>query len=152
MTAHRRNLFPRRPRFRGFTLLEAMLATVIIGLGVVAMCQLLATGTMSNLEGADLTTGVNLARNVREKCLNIKFANMPALNGTTYNPAIDSTGAAVSGISNWTQSLAVTAVDPNRLTLAITDPSPDAIRATVTVNHNGRKVCDLSWYMFQPTP
>ena len=142
----------RRTRARGFTLLEAMLATVIIGLGVVAMSQLLATGTMSNLEGAELTTGVNLARNVREKCLNVKFANMPALNGTTYNPAIDSTGASITGITNWTQAIAVTPVDPNRLTLNITDASPDAIRATVTVSHNGKKVCDLSWYMFEPTP
>jgi prepilin-type N-terminal cleavage/methylation domain-containing protein len=141
-----------RSRARGFTLLEAMLATVIIGVGVCAMVQLLATGTMSNLEGAELTTGMNLARNVREKCLSINFANMTALNGTVYNPAIDSTGASVSGISNWTQTVSVTPVDPDRLTLSITDSSPSAIRATVTVKHNGNKVYDLSWYMFLPTP
>ena len=55
-----------RRRNRGFTLIEAAMTTVIIGVGFVAMLQLLATGTASNIEGAQTTTGINLAKNVRE--------------------------------------------------------------------------------------
>jgi len=55
----------RRAR-RGFTLIEAALTTVIIGVGVMSMMQLLAAGTASNLGSAELTTGINLAKNIRE--------------------------------------------------------------------------------------
>jgi prepilin-type N-terminal cleavage/methylation domain-containing protein len=58
---------------RGFTLIEAAMVTVIIGVGVVAMLQLLAAGTVSNSEGTELTTGINLANNVREMSLALAF-------------------------------------------------------------------------------
>src|SRR3954466_8404545 len=51
---------------RGFTLMEASLVTVVIGVGVVAMLQLLATGTMVNGYSNEQTTAGNLANNVHE--------------------------------------------------------------------------------------
>ena len=48
-----------------------------------------------------------------------------ALNGKTYNPVIDSQGKAVSGYEGWTQVVSVHPVDPNRITLEITDSSPE---------------------------
>jgi prepilin-type N-terminal cleavage/methylation domain-containing protein len=58
---------------RGFTLIEAAMVTVIIGVGVVAMLQLLAAGTVSNSEGTELTTAINLANNVREMSLGLAY-------------------------------------------------------------------------------
>ena len=55
-----------RPRRSGFTLIEASLTTVIIGVGVVAMMQLLAVGTMSNISSFEQTTGVNVTKSVSE--------------------------------------------------------------------------------------
>lgn len=55
-----------RRRAAGFTLIEAALAIVIVGVGVTALLELLTAGTMSNLAGAELTTAVNLANNVHE--------------------------------------------------------------------------------------
>ena len=63
----------RRPRRRGFTLIEAAMVTVIIGLGVVGMLELLAAGTVSNSEGTELTTAINLANNVRELSLGLAY-------------------------------------------------------------------------------
>jgi Tfp pilus assembly protein PilV len=65
---------PARPaRRRGFTLIEAAMVTVIIGLGVVGMLELLAAGTVSNSEGTELTTAINLANNVRELSLGLAY-------------------------------------------------------------------------------
>ena len=63
----------RPARRRGFTLIEAAMVTVIIGLGVVGMLELLAAGTVSNSEGTELTTAINLANNVRELSLGLAY-------------------------------------------------------------------------------
>src|SRR5256885_5915585 len=55
-----------RARRRGFTLMEASLVTVVIGVGIVAMLQLLASGTMVNGYSNEQTAAVNLANNIHE--------------------------------------------------------------------------------------
>src|SRR4051812_17096804 len=67
---------PRAARSRrGFTLIEAAMVTVIVGVGVVGMLELLAAGTMSNTKGTELTTAINLANNVREITLGLQFVD-----------------------------------------------------------------------------
>src|SRR5215212_1266942 len=68
---------------RGFTLIEAAMVTVIIGIGVVGMLELLAAGTLSNSKGTELTTAINLANNVREISLGLAFAD--PVNPTQWN-------------------------------------------------------------------
>src|SRR3954464_7596698 len=106
----------RRPRRRGFTLIEAALTTTIIGVGVVSMLQLLAAGTVSNIDGAKQTTGVNLARNIREMSLQYTFDQVRSLNAHTLKPAVDSQGNSISEMSDWSQSITVDQVDPKNLT------------------------------------
>jgi hypothetical protein len=132
----------------GFTLIEAALTTVVIGVGFVAMLQLLATGTISNVKGASLTTGVNLAKNIRESTLRLPFASLPALNNETFSPPIDSRGEVLSQMEGWEQRIRVRAVQPEELTLEIVDSTPDALRVTVTVWHHQRQICELSWFAF----
>jgi hypothetical protein len=71
-----KNLVGRRgfaPR-RGFTLVEAALTTMIVGLGTVAMMGLLTTGTNSNQTAANLTVAINLADDIHELCDRLPFA------------------------------------------------------------------------------
>lgn len=124
----------------------------IVGVGVVAALQLVATGTAANVDGAAGTTGVNLARNVREMTLGLSFAQTRALNGGTFNPPIDSRGITLSDFPEWTQAVTVRSVSPDRLTLNTIDASPTAVRVTVSVSRNGQHVTDLSWYRFRPGP
>ena len=149
-TNSRRTLRPTSAR--GFTLLEASLATMIVGVAFVAVLQLLAAGTVANLSSADLTTGINLAKNIRELTLQSKYVNLPTYNGTSYNPPHDSRGTSITDLDGWRQTIAVQSVDPNRLTTNIVDATPAAVRITATVSHNEQKVCDLSWYAFDATP
>lgn len=136
----------------GFTLLEASLATMIVGVAFTAVLQLLAAGTVANMDSADLTTGVNLARNIRELTLQAKYTDLPTYNSASYNPPHDSRGNSIDALEGWSQVIAVQAVDPARVTTNIVDATPAAIRISVTVNHNNKKVCDLSWYCFDGKP
>ena|SRR5437773_11918733 len=137
---------------RGFTLIEAMLTTIIVGVAFTAMLQLLAVGTVNNINASQLTTGVSLARNVRELTLNTAYANLPALNNASYSPPKDSRGVAVTTLNGWQQKITVKSVNPDNIQQDIVDTTPAAVRVSVLVNHNNQKVCDLSWYVFDGRP
>jgi len=140
---------PRRQR-RGFTLIEASMTTVIVGIGVLALMELLASGTVSNIRGTEMTTGVNLAKNIRELALQKTFAELPAMNNVSRKPPIDSRGEELTDMSEWQQEIKVESVDPSLLTTPLPAATPQALRITATINRNGRKVCDLQWFSFAP--
>lgn len=148
-------MFTRRknpPRRSGFTLIEASLTTVIIGVGVVAMMQLLATGTMSNIASFEQTTGVNVSKAIREITVQQTMAQVIAMNGAIHDPPWNSQGQPMNDLTGWKQTIAVQSVNRDKLTQNIVDANPSAVRVTVTVTHNGMYVCDMSWYTFTKTP
>ena len=160
----------RPPRRRGFTLLETGLATIIIGVGVTALVQLLAKGTISNMNGADLTTAVNLANNIHELTYGLTFvdpahptnwgvesgetlatySHLDDFNNQTFSPPIDARRQSLSNYSNWSQSVTVTKVDINRLATAVpnTTTMPSA-RVTVSISHFGSVVYTENWLITQ---
>jgi prepilin-type N-terminal cleavage/methylation domain-containing protein len=141
-----------QPRRRGFTLIEAAMTTMIVGIGVAATLQLLAAGTAANVDGTKTTTGVHFAKAIRELTIKSSFDEVRAMDNRVHNPPVDSRGMNVADFGNWTQTIDVQAVEPDRLTLNVVDPTPDAVRVTVRVTANGENVCELSWYRFRPTP
>lgn len=145
-TSPRRDRRGTRGRHRGFTLIEAALTTVIIGVGFTGMLELLAAGTSANVQSCQKTTAVNLARNIREMSLKVPYAQLPALNGQSHSPPVDSCGTVLAGFDGWTQSIQVKSVNPASVTTDIDDPEPLAVRVTVTVAHNGEEACKVSWY------
>jgi type II secretory pathway pseudopilin PulG len=158
-------------RASGFTLLEASLVTVIIGVGVVGMLQLLASGTAANADGAELSMGMNLARNVREMSLSLSFTDpttptrwgldsgeslsalsfddLNDLDGATFSPPLDARKQRLNDLTTWSQTVTVQTVSPDWLTLDVTRGTEPAARVTVIVQHHGHEVCRLSWYAFE---
>lgn len=139
-------------RRRGFTLIEAALTTIIIGVGVVAMLQLLAAGTVANVDGATQTTGMNLARNIREMAMQYSFDQVRTLNGETLKPAVDSQGTSIAEMDDWSQSIRVEQVDPKDLNRTTNVGTAVAVRVTVSVLRRTDKICDLCWYQFHASP
>ncbi len=159
----------------GFTLIEAALVTTIISFGVLAMLQLLAVGTVSNNEGAEMSTAINLAKGVRELMVGMPIAD-PAtpthwgseageslsgakpyndiddFDGKTYNPPIDARRKSVVEFADWTQTIKVQTVDPNLLTSTVPNGTTASVRVTVTVTHNLKTVTSYSWVAFDAVP
>jgi len=169
------NSFTRPCVRRGFTLMETGLATIIIGLSVMSVMELLAKGTISNYDGAQQTTAINLAKNIREMCLDLHFtdpvtpnnwgldagesASNPStindlndLDGLSFCPPLDSRKVPIAGWTDWTQSIVVHSVDPNRLTLDVPDGTTPANRITVTISHKGQALYTMTWYAFDAAP
>src|SRR5690606_33999907 len=109
---------PRRLR-RGFTLIEAAIVLVIVGVGTVAMLQLLAAGSMANTESHELTTGLNLARSIREMTQSMTYQQVLALNGKTWSPPVDAIGQPQRDFPGWEQAVTIYKVDPNYIALTV---------------------------------
>lgn len=130
---------------RGFTLIEAAIVTVIVGVGTVAMIQLLAAGSMANGDAHELTTGMNLANNVREMTQTMSFEQVLALNNTTYAVAVDAMGQPVTALSGWSQKVQVMRVVENAVSVTTSAPDSNIARVTVRALHNGRQVAEINW-------
>jgi carbamoylphosphate synthase large subunit len=130
--------------------MEAALTTMIVGVGTVSILQLLASGTVTNINACELTTGSNVAKDLHEAMLQKTYAQVLAMNATSYQPPWDSRSQAISTLPDWQQAVTVQPVSADNLTQSIIDANPDAVRITVTVAHNSREVCSTSWYSFKP--
>ena len=156
---------------RGFTLIEAAMVTVIIGVGVVGMLELLAAGTMSNTKGTELTTAINLANNIREVTLGMQFVDpeqptiwstkeattaayddVKDLDGCEFSPPLDVRRQPIASYVNWKQVIRVDTVDPNNVKLALTtkDAREVTARVTVTIQHQNADVYTMSWLAVAP--
>jgi prepilin-type N-terminal cleavage/methylation domain-containing protein len=126
---------------RGFTLIEASITMVIVGVGCLGMLKLMAAGTMANADSAELTTAMMLANNVREATqtgTNFSFtspsspthwgresgetANTPSTwddlddwDGAKITPAVDARNQPMTQYANWEQDVTIESMDPDRI-------------------------------------
>ena len=128
------------------------MVTVIIGVGVVGMLELLAAGTLSNTKGTELTTAINLANNVREISLGLAFADpqqpdvwntkeatvaqyddIKDLDGESWCPPRDVRKQEIISYNNWRQTIKVETVDPNDVKSDPRPRDPKEVTARITV-------------------
>src|SRR5688572_17629287 len=165
---------PRRPlrrhvatcimRRAAFTLIEAALATVIVGVGLLAMVQLMGSLTTQNQAAHQMTTARLLASNVQEAMAGLRF-NDPAYSSTyfgpepgetlpfyndvddfdtrTFSPPIDATRQPVLELRQYSQEVSVWPVHANQLNVNTNPATPDipktastgAVRVLVKVHY-----------------
>jgi prepilin-type N-terminal cleavage/methylation domain-containing protein len=133
---------------RGFTLLESALATVIVGVGIVATMQLFAACSMDNRTAAQMSTAVMLANNVHEAMLGaeVTFADpgsahkyfgpepgealptyddLDDFDGCSLNPPINSLRQPIPELPEYTQVVSVWPVYTNKLSVNSSESNPD---------------------------
>ena len=168
--ANRKSQIANRKCRGGFTLVEAAIVTVIVGVGTVAVLQLLTSGTMSNAESAELTTGLNMANDIKEMSRGLAFADpttpthwgaetgettisayddVDDLDGVSFSPPIDARRQTLSAYTRWKQSITVETVLPSQISSATTKGAQPLNRITVKVLKNDNEVCQLSWLVAQ---
>lgn len=149
----RRFYGPRRPA--GFTLIEVSLAMVIVGVGIVAMMQLLAVCTTQNRAGGEITVATLLAENIRETMAGLPltdpifghgtfgaesgqslaaYDDVDDFDGQSFNPPIDAFRNPIPELSNYTQIVSVDPVQPTQLSNAVSKSTfTGAVRVRVKV-------------------
>src|SRR5687768_13643245 len=130
--AHRTVVRP--DRRRGFTLMEASLAVLIVGVGFVAVMELFGACTMENQKSTQMTTAQMLAANVQEMMTGLAFKDpfyatstwfaepgeteltwndLDDFDGAIFTPPLDSMRVKIPELSKYTQVITVMPVDPN---------------------------------------
>ena len=149
----------RRARARGgYSLIETALATIIVGVGVVALMQLFASCTKQNQLGANMTTALLLAQNVQEAMADLPFRDprgtgfgreetgtgadahkdfndVDDFHDWTSAPGapIDATRERLAGLAGYAQAVSVERINPNQLSSVL--PGDDAVRVTVRITY-----------------
>ena len=138
-----------RDRRRGFTLMEAAIVTAIVGIGIVAMMELLAAGTMANTQSSELTTAMGLASNIHERAIATPYDQLfTEFNDFSRSPPVNAKKDQISGMTGWQQVVDVLYVDPDNVRSFVPDSQPTPItRVIVQINRNGRPVYATSWLM-----
>jgi len=158
----------RKRRFgKGFTLVEAAMAAGILGLGVVSLMALCGACTRATDGGGQLSQAVFLAQEVREWTLNLPLSdpdptdagNPPGpdgyadhespddlddLMGVTYSPPRGGNGQALADKAGWSQSVALSWVDPVSLT-PVAPGGSDAVQVDVSISFQSRPVFSTGW-------
>ena len=158
----------RRRRRDGFTLIEALVAAGIVGLGLTALLTAVMSGTQANAAGRRLTQAALLAREIREWTLKLPFSdldpgdqgNPPGSDGTspqvfvddlddlmgvTYDPPRDGQGYPVADMAGWSQTMTLTWREPTDLATPVSPGSTDIIHVQVDVACRGEPVLTTGW-------
>ena len=136
------------------------------------MLELLGAGTLANNEGAELTTAMNLAGNIRECMTGLRYSDattpthwgaeagetsvglyndLDDFDGKSFSPPIDARRQSLGATySTWNQQVKVESVKPDNLQttmnhLTLTPDLRPTCRCTVTINHNGKLVYTQTW-------
>jgi type II secretory pathway pseudopilin PulG len=143
----------RSHRARGFTLIEAALATIIVGVGVVSTMRLFASCTQQNIAATQMSSAQMLAGNIHEAIVGLPFADptfahkyfgpepgetlatfndIDDFDGSSFNPPIDSMRNKIPSLSQYTQVVTVLPVWTNQLSSNSNESSLDISKTTYT--------------------
>ena len=75
---------------RGFTLIEALVATLVLTIGLLAMAELLAVSLRMHQLGRNSTTATRLAQDKFEEMMKMNFNTNPAISPVTCASALAS--------------------------------------------------------------
>jgi prepilin-type N-terminal cleavage/methylation domain-containing protein len=155
---------------RGFTLIEVLIATVLIGLAIAALVGANASFTMANSAGSDLSTAEFLAEQIRELTAMLPVSDPDSTSWVSFGPEesslaeyddvddfhgfdstalgapIDAKRTPLTDLANFSQVVTVEKVNPSNFDEVwdVTSNSP-FVRVTVQVRKNGQPVSSTSW-------
>ncbi len=153
---------------KGFTLLEILMTTVLLGMGITALMAGMASTANVNSSGSEITQAVLLAQDIREWTMNLPFhdpdptqaANPPGPDGSspqtlvddvddlmnvTFSPPRNSHGEILSDMDDWSETITLTwrsLADPTQI---VTPGSSTVMNINVTISHYGQEVLSSSW-------
>ncbi len=151
----------------GFTLLEVMFASMLIGLAIAALAVTSSAYTIVNGAGIDLSTAEFLVEEIRELTAPLPAVDPAGVSGTcgpdagestlalfddvddfdgqTISPPIDVDRTAMTEFAAFSQQITVQNITASNLTQTVADHSTDLYRITVTITKNNSPITSTSW-------
>ncbi len=132
-------------RRSGFTLIETLFASLLLGLVIAALAAASGSFTMANGYGVDLSTAEFLIEEVRERTANVDVDTLLAsYDGQTFSPPVDVSGADMTDFGQFGQQVEIDYVASGDFANTVTGPT-DFVRVTVTVTKGSQPISSTSW-------
>ncbi|MDH7598767.1 MAG: prepilin-type N-terminal cleavage/methylation domain-containing protein [Sedimentisphaerales bacterium] len=151
---------------RGFTLIEVLMAVIIIGLAIAGLVGANRAYTMANGTGWDLTRSEFLIEQIRELTMTLPVADpqsgqitfgpesgetlasyddLDDLDGCLFDPPIDARRNRLTYMAGLGQMITVCNVDPKDLDKIVADHGSDFVRITVQIIKAGKVIDSCTW-------
>jgi type II secretory pathway pseudopilin PulG len=162
MNAHEQNF---RNRRRGFTIVEATLSTLIMGITLAAALQTAATSSVTQYKASERATSQFLANSFLNDILSLSYEetgvalfgveagetslskvnydDVDDFHGWSESPPQDRTGVVIAGMTGWRRTVAVQWVTPAN-TNVVSASETGLKKITVTILHNSTVVATRS--------
>ena len=128
----------------GFTLIEVLVATILVGLAIASLVGANISFSQANGAGSDLSTAEFLVGQIRERMAMMNYSNLQSLDDAVFSPPIGVDGQQLSGFSSFSQQVTVENVSPSNFEQVVTDGSSDFVRITVEVSQNNKTLSSTS--------
>ncbi len=160
---------------KGFSLIEVLIATVLVGLAIAALVAANGSFSMANVAGADLSTAEFLVEQIRELTTMLPVVD-PALpagalvtvlgpeagendvtayddvddfdgfNSAPLGAPISAQGTLLTNLAAFSQQVTVQKLNPSNFDDAwADDATSNFVRITVEIRENGRPISSASW-------
>jgi prepilin-type N-terminal cleavage/methylation domain-containing protein len=153
----------------GFSLIEVMIAVVLVGLSITALAVATGSFTMANGAGADLSTAEFLVEQIRELTTLLRVAEQSGtgtagwttfgpeegslasyddvddFDNATFSPPINASRGTLNDLAGFSQQVTVQNISDTNFDTVVTDRSSSFVRVTVSVYQGGQLITSTSW-------
>jgi len=132
----------------GFSLIEALIAAILIGLVVASLVAANIAFTKANAAGTDLSTAEFLIEQIRERSISVNYDDLYGLehfDGVTFSPPINADGESLNAFAAFSEQITVENISKNDFEQVVLFDSSSFIRITAKVSLNSREISSASW-------
>jgi len=149
----------------GFTLVEVLIATILVGLAIASLVVANISLTRANGVGADLSTAEFLIEQFRElstllsvidpntgtgyfgseEAVLADYDDLDDFDGKSFSPPINTNREALQSFAAFSQQIMVENVDGANFENTVADHSSNFVRVTVRIFLNSREISSTSW-------
>ncbi len=149
----------------GFTLVEVLIATILVGLAIASLIGANISLTRANGVGADLSTAEFLIEQFRElttlvgvidpetgtgyfgseEAVLADYDDLDDFDGKSFSPPINTNREALHSFAAFSQQITVENVDGANFENTVANHNSNFVRVTVRILLNSREISSTSW-------
>ena len=154
----------------GFTLIEVLIAIILIGLGILSLISANGAFTQANEAGVELSTAEFLVEQIRELTVVLPvndpqsgtttfgpeasetlavYDDLDDFNGASFSPPINVNRNTLNDFSAYTQQITVENVSASNFEQVVANHTSPFVRVTVKVLFNTTEVSSTGWLRCQ---
>lgn len=151
---------------KGFSIIEVLVAIMLVGLAIASLVAANGAFTMANGAGTDLSTAEFLIEQIRELTTLLpvidpqsgttlfgpengesvaSYDDLDDFNGATFSPPINAAGSSLNDFAAFSQQITVENVSQSNFEQVVSHHGSNFVRVTVKVFLNSKEISSTSW-------